>query len=224
MFQVSLHIFYSWAQALVFHLRILDWLPLLHSSTCCITQDVATHCIYYLLCHMAFTSSCLQEYWLLATQCFVLFLIHSLLPLSYRSWSSLLFSLLANVRVFNISHPLFRWSYASICWCNWYLELCLGMRFLCFFGGGFTSCIRSFQVCTCGASSLNLVMPCVAHLSVIVWLFAWCAYLMQRSQPCVFMQSEFIADLWYLFLYSLWSTNFFCSAYIRKPSKYIFMS
>jgi len=136
MFWVSLRIFYSWARALVFHLCILDWLPLLRSSTCCVTQDVATHCIYCLLCHMAFTSSRLQEYWSLVTQCFVLFLIHSLLPLSHRSWSSLLFSLLANVRVFNISRPLFRWSYAGICWCNWCLELCLGMKFLHFFLGG----------------------------------------------------------------------------------------
>ena len=66
----------------------------------------------------------------------------------------------------------------------------------------YTYCICSFQVYTCGAPSLNLVLPCVAHLLVIILPLVSCAYLVQHSHPCVFLLSDSLL-IFVLFFFTL---------------------
>ena len=74
------------------------------------------------------------------------------------------------------------------------------MKFLCFVL--YTYCIRSFQVRTCGAPSLNLVLPCVAHLLVIILPLVLCAYLVQHSHPHIFLLSDSLL-IFVLFFFTL---------------------
>lgn len=144
----------------------------------------------------------------------------------------LLFSLSADVHVFNISCPLFCWSYARICRCSWCPKICLGIKFLCFVL--YTYCICLFQVCICGAPSLKLVLLYVAHLPVIILPLVLYAYLVQHSHPCVFLLSDSLL-IFVLFFFtlsnlltssvpcvfaSLWNTFLCCKIYMPHFSKY----
>ena len=185
MFRVSLHIFYSWAQALVFHLHVLDWFPLLRLAISCVSQGVATLCTYCLLCYMVITCSHLQESRSLATHCFVPFLICCCICLISCGHLSILFIgdicvLIYHVRSF--ADPM--QAYVGVpdvlkSVCVWSSSLFL-----------YTYCICLFQAHICGAPSLNLVLPCVMHLPVIILILVWCTYLVQHSHPHVFPWSD----------------------------------